>query len=106
MTACEARDGQVATYRVVVEEQVTPALTGRGPRRYESPPHDRWHALALAGLLLGCDPSDLTSDGPWWQAIVGGRRTIRLAAILEPGGGSWMVSDDSAGLDADASRDG
>jgi hypothetical protein len=107
MTAGAARNGQVATYRVVVEEHMTPALTGRGPRRYESPPHERWHALALAGLLVGRDPPDLTGEGPWWQAIVGGRRAIGLAALKsEPGGGSLAARDDAAGHGADASGDG
>jgi hypothetical protein len=80
VSAGAASDDRPGDDRVVVEEQVTPTLTGRAPRSHEGPPHERRHALGLAGLLLGRDPSDLSGEGPWWQAIVVGRRTVTLAA--------------------------
>jgi hypothetical protein len=65
-------------YRLIVKDLVTAALTGRPSQTYQSPPLARQDALALAGLLLGRDARALAGNGPWWNAIVGGRRIVRL----------------------------
>jgi len=64
-------------FSVEVEDRFSPGLTGRHDRSYASPPQPRDDALTLAALLLDAG-TDLDGDGPWYRAIAGGRRTVRL----------------------------
>jgi len=67
------------SFRVQVEDRVSPGLTGRRDREYVSPPQPRDEALTLAALLLDSG-AELDGDGPWHRALAGGRRTVRLLA--------------------------
>jgi hypothetical protein len=64
-------------YRVVVIDQLQPALAGHDGGSYASLPQPREHALALARALIGL--ARLPDDhGPWRQARPGGTRTVRI----------------------------
>jgi hypothetical protein len=67
-----------STYRVLVTDQITPALAGGDGRHYESPPQSEQQARAFVAMLAGADQSD--HCGPWRQAIAGGQRIIELRA--------------------------
>ena len=64
-------------YRVMVVDQVHPALAGNAGTRYTSPPLTRKQALTLAGTLAGLtEPPD--DHGPWQHPRPGGRRIVSL----------------------------
>jgi len=51
-------------------------------RTYQSPPHEcAADARALAAIILG-RPA-LIGDGPWWEAIAGGHRTVRIDHLAD-----------------------
>ena len=68
-------------YRVIVTDQLQPALAGHEGVSYQSLPQPRWHALALARALVGC--AQLPDEqGPWRQARPGGTRIVRIEPAL------------------------
>ncbi len=67
-------------YRVIVTDQVSPALVGNPGVNYQSMPHPHAQALALACVLLGV-PRLPDEHGPWRQALPGGRRTVSLEPV-------------------------
>jgi hypothetical protein len=71
------------SYRVIVSDDVLPALVGHTGAQYESPPQDERAALALVRLLLGF-PGLPDGQGPWCSAMPGGQRTIHLQAVQRP----------------------
>jgi hypothetical protein len=70
---------QLSTYRVLVTDQLAPALTAAEDRHYESPPQSEQQARALLAILLGASRSR-DHCGPWRQAIAGGQRIVELRA--------------------------
>jgi hypothetical protein len=67
----------MTVYRVIVTDQVLPALAGSTGVTYTSVPQPREQALALARVLLG--HAQLPDEhGPWRHARPGGQRTVRL----------------------------
>ena len=64
-------------YRVIVTDQLQPALAGHDGLSYQSPPQPREHALALARALIGLEQLP-DQHGPWRQARPGGTRTVRI----------------------------
>jgi len=67
-------------YRVIVTDQVQPALAGHDGISYQSPPQPREYALALARALIGV--SQLPDEhGPWRRASPGGTRIVRIEAV-------------------------
>lgn len=65
---------------VRVEDSVVPALTGRAPGVYESPPQPRERAMALVRLLLGTAGEPPDSDR-WVVPIAGGRRVVAVDEV-------------------------
>ena len=64
-------------YRVLVTDELQPALAGHDGGSYQSLPQPREHALALACALTGV--VQLPDErGPWRQARPGGTRTVRI----------------------------
>lgn len=64
-------------YRVIVIDQLQPALAGHAGLSYQSPPQPREGALALVRALVGC-PQLADEHGPWCHARPGGTRTVRI----------------------------
>jgi hypothetical protein len=64
---------------VEVDDDCAAQLTGRTGCGYSSPPQPAGMAMELVRVLLGC-PTEIPriDDGPWFLAIPGGRRTIRV----------------------------
>lgn len=67
-------------YRVVVSDDVDPALVGRDSVQYISVAQERGQALAVARLLL--ELAELPDErGPWRRARPGGQRTVSVEAV-------------------------
>lgn len=62
--------------RVIVTDELQPALAGHSGLSYQSPPQPREGALALVRALVGSQLVD--EHGPWRQARPGGTRTVRI----------------------------
>lgn len=67
----------MTAYRVIVTDQVLPALAGSTGVTYTSIPQPRDDALALAQVLVGL-PQLPDEHGPWRHPRPGGQRTVRL----------------------------
>jgi hypothetical protein len=71
----------MTAYRVIVTDQVLPALAGNTGVTYTSVSQPRDEALALARVLLGLQQLP-DEHGPWRHARPGGQRTVRLEPAL------------------------
>jgi hypothetical protein len=79
MPFMDSHDTQTTiSYRVLVTDQITPALVNGDGRHYESPPQTEQQARSLLAVLIGADLRD--HCGPWRQAIAGVQRVIERRA--------------------------
>jgi hypothetical protein len=93
MANTSLRDTLVAAdplYVVEVDDECLDQLTGYTGCTYASPPQPAAQALDLVRALLACPHARLrVEDSPWWRAIAGGRRTIRVHRARADGGQAW-----------------
>jgi hypothetical protein len=67
----------MALWAIEITDRLTPALVGHAGGHYLSPPQSDEQARALLWLLLGA-ARKRGEPGPWWLAVPGGRREVRL----------------------------